>query len=320
MFVKVSRTPINGGNKGSCSLLVNYLEKESEGEFHDKDNNVISANDVQKGIDEHVINSKLSNNEAKFYMITIAPSKDEINHLVGRNVNSIDELSAEEKQGLNEKLNDYTTNVMDEYAKNFHREDKGICSSKDLVYYSRIEQNREYKSTDSEVKNGTAKAGEQKEGMQTHIHVIVSRLSADKQVQLSPMAKPKEKTVNSNINEKADVGFNHLDWKKNCTENFNSTFKYKEKEYTTEKLYSNQKKFGSDLDKLGNDASNKVTQKIKKEAITNTGSSITQTLGTEKKMIDGAKKAITAVTNPKAAILQAAKDTLKKLISRGMEM
>ena len=66
---------------------------------------------------------------------------------------------------------------MDEYARNFQRE--AVKNGGDLMYYARIETKRTYSPSDEEVRQGTAKIGEVKPGLNLHVHVIVSRKSLD---------------------------------------------------------------------------------------------------------------------------------------------
>src|SRR5690606_30176842 len=80
---------------------------------------------------------------------------------------------------------------MDEYAKNFKRQ--GIDSSKDLVWFAKLENHRYYNHKDKEVLNGAKKRGDIKDGEQMHIQVIVSRKDATNKIKLSPMNKSRGK-------------------------------------------------------------------------------------------------------------------------------
>ncbi|MFW0715126.1 DUF5712 family protein [Pedobacter sp. N23S346] len=94
-------------------------------------------------------------------------------------------------KGTKEKLKEFAVKVMDEYAKNFKR--PGINSHKDLLWYGKHENYRYYKHTDKEVRDGTRKMGERKEGRQDHIQIIVSRKDATNRIKLSPMNNSKGK-------------------------------------------------------------------------------------------------------------------------------
>lgn len=70
---------------------------------------------------------------------------------------------------------------------NFGRDN--IRGGQDLMYYARVETERSYHPEDEEVKQGIARIGEPKPGLNLHVHVIVSRKSLDGKVKLSPGAK-----------------------------------------------------------------------------------------------------------------------------------
>ncbi|WP_375334495.1 DUF5712 family protein [Flagellimonas sp. C4] len=79
-----------GKNTGSVANLVDYLEKENAGmkvhemeEFFNHDGDFHTAAEVEKAIDGN--KGKLANNETKFYMITVNPSKQELEHLAMQN-------------------------------------------------------------------------------------------------------------------------------------------------------------------------------------------------------------------------------------------
>lgn len=119
--------------------------------------------------------AKLCRNDAKFFLVNISPSQKEIAFLKER-------LG---EKGTEDKLKEYAIAVMDAYAQNFKR--PGIESSKDLLWYAKLERNRYYSHNDPEVKNGMAKVGELKEGEQMHVQVIVSRKDKSNKIKLSPM-------------------------------------------------------------------------------------------------------------------------------------
>jgi len=147
-------------NKGSCSILVNYLEKENEGkeelkkrQFFSHTSDRVLAEDVVHKIDTN--HKKFKRTEAKFYMLVISPSEKELMHIKCKD----------------EALRDYTRAYMDSYAKNFNKGLKGD----DLVYFAKIEEFRKDENTKI-----------QKEGLNFHVHVIVSRMDREKRYSLSP--------------------------------------------------------------------------------------------------------------------------------------
>lgn len=96
---------------------------------------------------------------------------------------------------------------MDEYALNFGRDN--IRGGRDLMYYARVETKRSYHPEDEEVKQGIARIGEPKPGLNLHVHVIVSRKSLDGKVKLSPGAKSAGNTWELEGRETVKRGFSH---------------------------------------------------------------------------------------------------------------
>ncbi len=179
MFINITDS-VTASNKGSSGGLVNYLEKENrindrklpEYWFNNERQN-IPPFEVRHSIDSNI--AKLCKSDAKFFLVNISPSQKEIKHLH-------DNFG---KSGAKDELKKYAEKVMDEYARNFKRE--GIESSKDLVWFAKLEKHRYYSHQDKEVINGTKQRGERKEGKQLHIQVIVSRKDAMNKIKLSPM-------------------------------------------------------------------------------------------------------------------------------------
>ena len=187
MFAKVHPPEdVQSGNTASCHDLVRYLQKESGNDlsFFSHTEQDVSPEKVIGDIDAN--RSKLSANDAKFYMLSLNPSRSEQIHLIGREVGSLEELTPEERQAVFRKLERFTRSAMDEYAANFQRD--SVRSGGDLLYYAKIETQRTYSPTDEEVKKGMAKIGEVKPGLNLHVHVLVSRKSLDGKVKLSPAA------------------------------------------------------------------------------------------------------------------------------------
>ncbi len=133
-----------GKNTGSVSNLVDYLEKENAGlniedheDFFNHDGDGFSAMEVQNTIDNN--KKKLKQTDTKFYMMTVNPSKAELEHLRSK---------MEESTVSDEKLFKlYIKDLMDEYAKNFNRQypNGKQLTGKDLVYFAKIEHERTYK-------------------------------------------------------------------------------------------------------------------------------------------------------------------------------
>lgn len=181
MFINITSSE-SGNNKGSSGQLVHYLDKENRlfdqekalwfnGERAD-----FQSYHVKHALDGNV--AKLSRNDAKFFLVNISPSQKEIAHL---------KWELGEDMGAAMKL--FATKVMDEYARNFNR--TGIESSKDLLWFGKMENHRYYSFRDKEVINGTKKRGDVKDGEQLHIQIIVSRKDITNKIKLSPMNNSK---------------------------------------------------------------------------------------------------------------------------------
>jgi hypothetical protein len=228
MIVKIQTSPLSNGNKGSCNSLVNYLMKENlEGKtdelFFDYNWNSIEPQQVVQAIDSN--KKKLGKDDAKYYSIILAPSKEEIQAI----------LKLGDIVSKTEALKQYTSAFMDEYALNFNR--NGLNSGADLVYFAKIEEERVYKGTDKEVKWGDEKSGTQKEGNQDHIHIVVSRKDVTQRLKLSP------KTNHISTNKGAvKGGFERVALFKNAEQLFDTMFEYQRPKEETFEFYNERKK------------------------------------------------------------------------------
>ena len=232
MITKIHDTKnVPGGNKGSCANLVEYLEKENqelgaleeEGFFNQYAEN-ISGKKVESMIDSN--KQKLTAGDAKFFMLTVNPSQDEIKHI------GSDEA----------KLKSYVNDLMDEYAKNFNRHypDGRQLTGKDIMYFAKVEHERTYKySSDFKLRdvmkenakiknqiianpekktelerlyvrnaNGTPiLEGAKKDGNNLHVHIIVSRKDYQQKFKLSPLANQRSGQGVVNGKKIASKGF-----------------------------------------------------------------------------------------------------------------
>lgn len=225
MFAKVHPAKdVQSGNTGSCHDLVHYLQKEGDTglAFFSHTDNDVSPEKVITDIDGN--KSKLGSDEAKFYMLSLNPSQAEQIHLIGREVNSLEELTPEERQAVYRKLEKFTRSAMDEYARNFQRE--AVKDGGDLMYYARIETKRTFSYSDEEVKKGMAKIGDVKPGLNLHVHVIVSRKSKDGKVKLSPAAKSAGNSWELEGRGTVKRGFSHENWKVSVQQCFDREFQY----------------------------------------------------------------------------------------------
>mgnify|MGYP000418000432 FL=1 len=232
MFAKVHPAEdVKSGNTGSCHDLVRYLEKETgEGQrFFSHTEQDISPERVIMDIDGN--KKALGANDAKFFMLSLNPSQSEQMHLIGRKVDDFKELAPQEKKEVFQKLEAFTRSAMDEYALNFGRDN--IRGGQDLMYYARVETERSYHPEDEEVKQGIARIGEPKPGLNLHVHVIVSCKSLDGKVKLSPGAKSAGNTWELEGRGTVKRGFSHEGWKVRVQECFNRKFDYQAKEGET---------------------------------------------------------------------------------------
>ncbi len=240
-----------GNNKGSSILLANYLDKENQEldkiasreksninrveiqerkqDFFNHKRSDISKIEVVDIIDNN--NKKLSKNDSKFFSPTINFSENELKHLSKmatgeKEISNVSELNAKEFKEYNRLISEYTKKAMDNYANNFNRQEKGLNSGKDLVYFAKIEHSRKYKGTDKEVKNGIVKAGENKPGLQTHVHIIISRKDKTQKLKLTPTSNERNKVrkIGNNVYR---VGFDRKAWILKNEKKFDSFFKYK---------------------------------------------------------------------------------------------
>lgn len=162
----------SGSNAGSCGQLVEYLEKENNLKAEHKaelwfnqQHDDLRPHEVRQDIDSNT--AKLKQQEAKFYLVNISPSQQELAH-IGNDA---------------QKLKEYARTVMAEYAANFQ---KGLGAD-DVKWYGKVEYNRAYKWTDPAVQQGQSQRGEAKAGHQMHVQIIVSRKDSHNQKLLSPM-------------------------------------------------------------------------------------------------------------------------------------
>lgn len=235
MFARVHPPEdVKSGNTGSCQDLAKYLDKEAgEGlRFFSHTEDKVTVEDVIINIDNN--KKALGQADAKFFMLSLNPSEGEQKHLIGRDVKDISELTPEEHKTIVWKLETFTRSAMDDYARNFGREK--IKSGADLMYYARVETQRLYKPTDEAVKEGRAKTGDVKPGLNYHVHIIVSRKSADGKTKLSPDVKSTGNEWELEGRGKVKRGFSHENWKVKVQESFNQNFNYQSNETETYKV------------------------------------------------------------------------------------
>lgn len=235
MYIRLHSTK-DYGNTGTCKSLVEYLEKENISEelnYNESFFNYsgeISSFDLMNRIDNNV--AKLEKDAAKFFMVSINPSSDELKFLAekscGRKVTDITQLNRTEKLLFENELKLYTNKVMDIYAQNFN---KGL-KAENLVYGAKIEHQRKYNRFDKQVEEKIKKAGDLKEGWQSHIHVIVSRKDESNKIKISPFSNHKNSKNKLNGKE-VQIGFNRKEFVTKCEKEFDDSFQYKRELYNS---------------------------------------------------------------------------------------
>lgn len=181
-------SPIKGNNKGSSARITTYLEKENYKDlsqdkeyFFSTERDKCNKYEVMSQIDMNGEKQGLEKKDDRFFSLVISPSPQELAHI------------GEDSQ----KLKDYTRQVMENYAANFcdsKGENRGM-SSKDLVWYAKIEHERKYGFDSPEVKAGLVKSDDLKKGDQRHIHIIVSRCEARENRQVLGKENKREHTT-----------------------------------------------------------------------------------------------------------------------------
>lgn len=254
MPISKPHSTLGATNTSSCIDLAMYLEKEnndldkilqktnsisekriieSRKQFffsHSKNN--ISTNEVISTIDSNI--KKLGKTDAKYFAPTINFSPQELKHMLQivsnrKEVKDIWELNNKEYVHFCDKIKEYTKVIMTNYAKNFNRENKGLKSGKDLVYFAKIEHFRKFKGTDEEVINESNKVGDFKPGINSHVHIIVSRKDKTQRLKLTPITKERSttRTIGGNTYH---VGFDRMKWINMNEKSFDDFFQYKRKE------------------------------------------------------------------------------------------
>ena len=175
MYAKVINPQTNGrkvyNNAGSTQRCANYLVKEAKeagGEatfFGAPGTEPKTAAEVVEMLDGNV--KGLGKDDPKFHSLVLSPSADEL-LLIGNNPKALEE---------------YTQNVMDLYAKNFTLKNGKELGESNLVWAATIHQERKNRGTDEGVQ------GEKKDGLQTHVHVLVSARDADQKITLNPLGR-----------------------------------------------------------------------------------------------------------------------------------
>jgi len=257
MHINISKSE-TGNNKGSSGQLVNYLEKENrllykqnpqqEPEYwFNHERQAIQPYEVRYEIDHNI--DRLSKDEAKFFLVNISPSENELLFLK-------EEFGEE---GARQQLKQYANQVMDEYARNFKKD--RVNGNKDILYYGKLENHRYYTHKDEGVKNGLAKRGDPKPGEQMHVQVIVSRKDITDSIRLSPLNNSRGKNAAHSLK----VGqFDRVAFKQAAERTFDQVFDY-DRELKETFKYANTLKHGDYEQRLELKADEKKEQELKQQ-------------------------------------------------------
>lgn len=215
MNVKIQGGDDMYSNTGSCYNVAYYLEHEDY--LRMQDGSYVEPFFSQKSDDfrkKHFVplmdnnKAKLCRKDAKFYVLTVSPSQEEIEHMG----NTARERSQAFKQFIREK-------VIPIYAAGFEKD----LTADDILYFAKIHHSR---------KSGTDR--------QMHAHIVVSRKTKDNKIKISPRTNHR-KGKNAGI---VKSGFDRTVFYQKIEESFDHFFSYSRK-FTESFAYLNTVKFSS---------------------------------------------------------------------------
>ena len=225
MYTQFNTSSVKGGNTGSSGNLVNYLDKEQQNEWFNDESKKIDSSTVKTEIDRYG-KGQLGKEQWKFVEVEYNPSQQEQQQIIyestGRNdVKEWNELSSAEQEKVKADFKEYVIEAQTIQAKNYNREN--IKNGADLKYYGKVETQRKYKGTDQEVKQGKAKQGDLKKGLNLHAHIVQSRKAKNKKTKLSPESKHKKESSKNVIKQ----GFNRNEFYNKIEHKFDEKFDFK---------------------------------------------------------------------------------------------
>lgn len=202
-------------NTGSSYDVTKYLQHEDlerikEGKevehFFSHTEDKVDPDKIVRALDNN--RKKLSKKDAKFFMLTVSPSEEELKHLSGD--------PAEQAKWLKEFTRKH---VMQRYAQAFN---KGL-NAEDLMYFGKIHHHR--------------KKSQNKEDL--HVHILVSRKTKNGKIRISPQTNHKN-------TRKGPVkgGFSRVEFFENVEKDFDKRFLYfrrKENQFDFKKRYKKAK-------------------------------------------------------------------------------
>ena len=171
MYIKIINPILHGkttfSNSGSCKSLIDYLSKENEKLpldekelFFNHQESELSSNAVLRMIDNNT--KGIAKGRTRFHSLVIAPDAEELKHI----------------KHDPKALKDYTSEVMRQYANSFKLKNGQKLGLDDLVWAAKLEKERN---------------GENKNGDNMHVHVIVSARDKEQKISLSPNVNNKQR-------------------------------------------------------------------------------------------------------------------------------
>ena len=260
MYISITKQHLDSTFSQSSGDFVSYLEKENQDKtpdlqeyFFDQNNDRVSPEHVVKGIDGNT--AKLKKAEPKFYALTINPSKRELKHIQNDPTLLRKYVREVMKDYVNAFYRNTPVSVTDikyyakiEYERTYKGFDKEIKENQpyrakiaklehDLVIIKHGEMGGNSKTVRKEIETLKAIAphqlngqiirqGMRKEGLQTHVHMIVSRRDVTNSVSLSPGSSHKGSEVMLN-GEKVKRGFHRDQFYSDAEKTFDKLFTYK---------------------------------------------------------------------------------------------
>lgn len=260
MYITITAQKLGDNYTQSVADFVGYLEKENKGKsvdemehFFNQDGEEITGKEVINEIDKNTF--KLKKTEPKFYSITVNPSSYELKRLQ----NSSKDLKRYTREVMKDYaasfyrekpivVNDIKYYATIEHQRTFKGTDQQIQENQpfatkilrlknDIGKIERGELEGNIKKLKGEIAKFEKQAPHQqnglrivrgmpKEGSQSHIHIIVSRMDIKNRLSLSPGSKYKASEVEMN-GKTVKRGFNRDQFFKNSETTFDNLFGYK---------------------------------------------------------------------------------------------
>lgn len=263
MYITITAQKLGGDYSQSSADFVDYLEKENQSieqenveHFFNQYGDEIDAKEVVKEIDANT--AKLKKKEPKFYSITVSPSQSELRKIQN---NSEDlkkytrAIMSDYATSFNREINGKPITVDDikyfakiEHQRTFKGTDKQVRENQpfatkilqlktDIRKIEHQQSEGNIKKIKSQIEKLETEAphqqngkrivqGMQKEGNQSHIHIIVSRKDMSDSVSLSPGSKHKASQVEMH-GKMVKRGFDRDMFFEKAEKTFDKTFGYK---------------------------------------------------------------------------------------------